>query len=279
MLGDCANCLGVQYDNWGRSGDCNSPIGYYTWLASQAGGGPDFDVTPYGTDWAEGPAPYPERGTAADPYNQLAWYENNTWAAYGQGLAVLPASSRYGRNTVASNIRADGSTNCTLLYNVPSATPETVVSMEEITPDLSAVVNTAQAVICEYPQNSMIITATIPAEAYNFTKGFPELVSNSSQLAWYAGAKSGPVEVTLENTGSMAEVVSVAPGGCCMTWPVSTCDISVVSISSDMFQVTLQSDEMQAVQYYVSTTMYGQGYCNESSVLPCVWVNSSSNLY
>ncbi|KAL0020840.1 hypothetical protein WJX79_008154 [Trebouxia sp. C0005] len=173
------NYFGLQIDNWqgSRSEDCVNPLGYYTWYL-----GPVFEETPYFTDWDEGSTPFPETATVNDSYNQLAWYENNMWAAYAGKLQLTP-DARFQRNTIAANIPANGQVNCSMLYNVPSATPELVTNGSSAT--FMAIVNTAQAVVCEYPNNVMMVTATIPAETFNFAKATLGLLSNGSQAYWY----------------------------------------------------------------------------------------------
>lgn len=258
-FGDNLNFFGIQIDTWQspREEACAEPIGYFTWF-----GGPEFLTTPYNTDWNEGPVPFPDASLATDSYNQLAWYENNVWAAYSGNPLV---GSRYGQNTVAANIRANGEVECSMLYNVPSASPELV--QNDLSEPLTVVVNAAQAVICEYPDSTMLVTATIPAEAFNFSKASLELTTNSSQPLWYAGTKSGSLSLTLENIGDVAQIATIVPELCCLDSPVSTCDNSIVdfeAFSAAQQEVILQSGDIYEVDLYIQTSLFGDGYCNVS---------------
>ncbi|DBA87921.1 TPA: hypothetical protein ACH3X1_004909 [Trebouxia sp. C0004] len=226
LFGDSTNWFGLQIDEWqgARSEDCDNPLGYWTWYL-----GPVFEETPYFTEWNEGPTPFPETATVNDSYNQLAWYENNLWAAYA-GKLQLTTDARFQRNTIAANIPANGQVNCSMLYNVPSASPELVINGSS--DPFMAIVNIAQAVVCEYPNNVMMVTATIPAEYFNFAKAVLGLVSNGSQAYWYPGTKSGALLLTLENVGNVAQVVDIVPGACCLTLPMPTCDSSNVMFAA-----------------------------------------------
>lgn len=256
--GDGLNSFGIQIDDWQdvREEACPEPVGYFTWV-----GGPEFLTTPYGSEWNEGPVPFPDASLATDSYDQLAWYENNVWAAYS---ANPPVGSRYGRNTVAANVRANAGVECSMLYNVPSASPEPV--QNDLTGTVTVMVNTAQAVICEYPDSTMLVTATIPAEAFNISKASLELASNSSQL-WYAGVKSGILSLTLENIGDVAQVATIVPELCCLVSPVSTCDNSIVDFETFSLAeqvVILQSGDIYELDLYIQTSLFGDGYCNVS---------------
>jgi len=260
QFGDYPNYFGLQIDNWqgSRSEDCVNPLGYYTWYL-----GPVFEETPYFTEWDEGPTPLPETATVNDSYNQLAWYENNMWAAY-VGNLQLTADARFQRNTIAANIPANGQVNCSILYNVPSASPELVNNGSS--DPFMAIVNIAQAVVCEYPNNVMMVTATIPAEAFNFAKAVLGLVGNGSQAFWYPGTKSGASLLTLENTGNVAQVINIVPGACCLTSPVATCDSNDVMFAAfpQGGVAVLQSGEISEFDLYAQTSDFGAGYCNVS---------------
>ncbi len=254
------NYFGLQIDNWqgSRSEDCVNPLGYYTWYL-----GPVFEETPYFTEWDEGPTPFPETATVNDSYNQLAWYENNMWAAYAGKLQLTP-DARFQRNTIAANIPANGQVKCSMLYNVPSASPELVTNGSS--DPFMAIVNIAQAVACEYPNNVMMVTATIPAEAFNFAKATLGLVSNGSQAFWYPGTKSGALLLTLENTGNVAQVIDIVPGACCLTSSSQTCDSNDVMFAAfaQGGVAVLQSGEISEFDLYIQTFDFGAGYCNVS---------------
>ena len=263
-------------DTWNtyRSSDdnCAAPLGSVTSLTT-----PSSAVDPFGYSWDPGycytfsqplPNPPPE-ATATDQYNQIAWYENNVWAfscASAAGVPELspPNHQQYARNTIAANVRGDLDTQCSMLFNVPSAAEEPVAGAVSG----NMLVNTAQAIICEYPNNAMAVTTSIPVEAFGFTQGHLALESNSTQPAWFPGALTGPVTLNLINTGTIAQVVTIDSGQCCLTRLDSTitCDANNVYFlkATDAPPLLIDIGESVSTSLTVFTKFYGNGYCNVS---------------
>ena len=256
-----------------RSADqnCAEPVGSVTSLTT-----PSSSEDPFGDSWDPNnayfysfsqplPNPSPE-ATATDQYNQIAWYENNVWAfSHASGPELSPPNQQqYARNTIAANVRGDLDTECSMLFNVPSASEEPIGGAASG----NMIVNTAQAVICEYPNNAMAVTASIPVEAFGFAQGLLELESNSTQSVWFPGALTGTVTLNLMNTGTMAQVVTVNSGQCCLTKldSTTTCDAQNVYFTKmpNAQPLLVGSGESVSTSLTVFTKFYGDGYCNVS---------------
>ena len=280
---------------------CAEPLGSTTSLAylSTMGSGtnPYFGAWNNDSEVAANPehpylfsAPLPEPlpiATALDPYNQLAWYDSNVWAFSIGGYQIaggkpqLPLDQQqYGRNTIAANIRADLSYDCSMLFNVPS---EEDVAIG----DQTMKVNLEQAVICEYPNNFMAVSLQISVEnAFGFAKfakdhmGGLETGSSvqildrdsfaESELRWYPGAKAGWVNMTLISTSDVPQAVMFNASTCCMTSPSLACDHFdaegnfVSSGISAYFEdiLSIPRHESAFASLFMYTQQYGEGYCN-----------------
>lgn len=279
-----ANYRSMHCGDWQTSAE----IGRGTNLGS----GPiELGTTPFFGAWEAGqpyysfsdPLPDPSpRERATDPYNQLAWYENNIWAfsldSGNRGSLParqrLPADSRqYGPNTIAANVAAVQSDNsmsqCSMLFNEHSVDSKNVSGAVKG----EMIVNTKQAIACEYPNNEMAISVSVPvAEVFGFKNGQLGVEIQSSKSIWFPGALAGIVNVTLTNTGSMAQVVSVISNktSCCFTSPSLVCNILV-----DEFPLTgylnppprpifVGSNGSGVVQFRLYLRQHGEGYCNVS---------------
>lgn len=304
---------GMAYMEWAdwRPSNCDDPLGGATSPTSTYNG---LANTPYNGAWTEGSAdfylpyafsePLPDPSPidrAQDPYNQLAWYENNVWAFSPASAPAIPSGGdpvtpiprfpsnqqQYARNTIAANIRADLANNCSMLFNAPSAVNVSVGDGGE-----EIAVNLEQAVICEYPNNTLAITfkvSMLSENAFGFAKGqlgglegaggsSVQILEKGSFLEtdfkWYPGAKSGWVNVTLINTSDMPQLVKFTSGACCMMSPSLKCDyvdattavnnhFSGVSVgSADLVSLRRHESAFASLRVYV--TEYGEGYCNAS---------------
>ena len=254
------NCRSAVTTNDACPGDA---IGFCTAPGLYGGKGLDPDTDLFLDFWDSQPSGRDvstSQAIAADPYDQLSWYEQNTWR-FGNGHIALPnGPQRYKANTIPANIRANLQVDCTMLYNTPAATPEGV-------PGASAdiVVNTAQAIGCEYPNNVMEVTTSIPAVAFGINQGTLQLAINQSQPDWGAGSRYGYLNFTMENIDDMAQLVIVTPGGCCMVSPDFDCSVvSYVQSSLGNQTVLIQSGESITLQFYVVSDVKGDGYCEVS---------------
>ena len=283
-IDDVVNSFGISDDTWGRgvlalSEPCpTSPIDYglVTSLAPLTSQVDPFweyysDLWTYYSDLQVPiPEPSPEL-VAADPYNQLAWYDSNVWA-YSPLNAPVPFPydpAQYARNSIAANLRNDTNTSCTFLFNTRSSTEVNVP--DSIGGDADAFVNTAQAIQCTYEGNSMTVSAAAAGSDFAFTQGALQLHRNHSQPAWGPGFMYGNIVLALSNNDSMAQLVAIAPGGCCMTAPEPDCSGSSIYASNQT--VLLPSGGNTEFSFSVAASQYGLGYCNIS--VSHVWHDSS----
>ena len=222
--------------------------------------GPAAPEDLYGDYWTDLPGPRDIStydSIATDPLDQLSWYEENVWA-FCQFGHLPPDPQQYGPNTIAANVRASLDVNCSMLQNVPSASPEAVANAPT---DMT--VNIAQAITCEYPGNMMQVTAMIPAEAFGFNKGSLELVGNGTQAEWGAGYTEGFLNLTVYNIGDMAQLVVGTPLTCCITYPNLDCSGAAGFPSYYDYNETalIQSGDSATLQFYVVSNKHGDGYC------------------
>lgn len=241
------------------------------------------------------PSPY-DRGH--DPYNQLAWYENNVWAfsfLSGPNSNSPPprfplGPQQYGRNTIAANIRSDLTYNCSMLFNVPSD--------GDMLAGTARKVNLEQAVICEYPNNFMGVSISVSMEAFGFAKDPQQLLQrlqrfeterlmigsstqvlrpksfSESERRWYPGAKYGLVNLTLINTSNKSQFARPRVTGCCMTSPSLECSGVYASVVGT--QVWVPKNGSAFAQFSVQTQQYGEGYCNVSVVAAAYYLNGTA---
>lgn len=247
------------------------------------------------------PSPY---ARAHDPYNQLAWYENNVWAfsclsgpnadaAELNHINIPPPRlplglEQYGRNTIAANIRTELTYNCSMLFNVPSD--------GDMLAGTGGKVNLEQAVICEYPNNTMGVSISVSMEAFGFAKD-PQLerlqrfeterlrIGSSTQLLrlqsfseserrWYPGAKYGFLNLTLINTSNSSQFARPRATGCCMTSPSPQCSgVYALFIGT---QIWVPRNGTAFAQFNVQTQQYGEGYCNVSVVAAAYYLNGTA---
>ena len=283
---DAFGHLGMTAETWAQyhsDRNCESPVG----RATNLGSGPPFaepSVTPYFGDWSDSsdnyqfsdplpdPSPY-ERAT--DPYNQLAWFENNIWAFTSDSSLVAPPvpqrvprdSRQYGPNTIAANVAAtqdDGSmSQCSMLFNERSDVNRSVAGSV----NGNMIVNTKQAIICEYPGNKMAVSVTVPVrEVFGFRNGQLQFKLKAIPV-WYPGDLAGIVNVTFINTGSMAQVVYInsSKTQCCMTSPSLDCSIFAFEFPQQVPLFVASNGSAvpsSVVQFRIVLPRLGEGYCS-----------------
>lgn len=278
-------------DTWASyhtNGNCEAPLGRATSLGTNTlTSDPSRD--PFFGEWSSSsdsydfsdplpdPTPY-ERAT--DPYNQLAWYENNIWAFSSDSSVYSPPvpqrrprdSRQYARNTIAANVattQSDGNmSQCSMLFNersVDSMSVSGAVNGEMI-------VNTKQAIICEYPDNEMAISVTVPVrEVFGFKNGQLGFELMSTQI-WYPGDLVGVVNVTFIDTGNMAQIVYINSTKtiCCLTSPALSCGYPGVFVFDFPADVPLfigsngSGIPSSVAQFRLVLNQLGEGYCNVS---------------
>lgn len=270
-----ANTVLQHYDVPDGGSPCpESPIdaGYATCMAPLGSSG-----SPYGEDWPValhgGPVPDPTpQVVAADPYNQLAWFQQNVWAYTSQSSHALPYSpAQYSPNTVAANVVSDTSTTCEFLFNIRSL-DEVEVPVWPAGDTVMTYVNTAHAIACNYEGNTLTASTTATGQDFDFAQGTAILDSNHSQPPWGPGFLYGSLLLELQNQDNIAQLVQVAPGSCCMTAPSLDCSAAVTY--ADGQTLLLPAGYSTTLSFPVQTNFFGTGYCNIS--VSHIWRDASA---
>lgn len=285
-LGDYANCMGITDDTWARTVlqhydvlDGGSPCpesptdaGYATCMAPLGS-----SANPYGEDWTAalngGPVPDPSaQVVAADPNNQLAWFQENVWAYSSQSPHPLPYSpAQYSLNSVAANVVSGSDATCRFLFNIRSLdqVPVTVLPAGDT---VMTYVNTAHAIACNYEGNTMTATTTATGQDFGFAQGTAILDSNHSQPPWGPGFLYGDLLLELQNQDNIAQLVQVTPGSCCMTAPSLDCSAAVTYAESQT--LLIPSGYSTTLSFPAQTNFFGPGYCNIS--VSHIWHDASA---
>lgn len=134
------------------------------------------------------------------------------------------------------------------------------------------IVNTKQAIICEYPDNEMAISVTVPVrEVFGFKNGQLGFELKATPI-WYPGDLAGIVNVTFIDTGNMAQTVYINSTKtiCCLTSPSLDCGYPGIFVYDFPANVPLfvgsngSGVPSSVAQFRIVLNQLGEGYCNVS---------------